>query len=78
MQCILKWVFNYLTHKKFELSNVKNKTDKGTNISKSVIEYINEQYDPAMNWKDAEYCVKKWNGPFALKELCQLRMQKKQ
>jgi L-lactate dehydrogenase (cytochrome) len=62
-----EWVFNYLTHKKFELSNVKKKTDKGTNIAKSVIEYINEQYDPAMNWKDAEYCVKKWNGPFALK-----------
>ena len=61
------WVFNYLTHKKFELSNVKKKTDKGTNIAKSVIDYINEQYDPAMNWKDAEYCVKKWNGPFALK-----------
>ena len=20
-----------------------------------------------MGWKDAEYCVKKWNGPFALK-----------
>ena len=62
-----EWVFNYLTHKKFELSNVKKKTDKGTNISKSVIEYINEQYDPTMSWKDAEYCVKKWNGPFALK-----------
>ena len=62
-----KWVFNYLTGKKFELSNVKKKTDKGTNISKSVIEYINEQYDPAMGWKDAEYCAKKWNGPFALK-----------
>jgi len=62
-----QWVFNYLTHKKFELSNVKNKTDKGTNISKSVIQYINEQYDPAMNWKDAEYCVKRWNKPFALK-----------
>ena len=62
-----KWVLNYFTHKKFELSNVSKKTDKGTNIAKSVIEYINEQYDPAMNWKDAEYCVKKWNGPFALK-----------
>jgi len=61
------WVFNYLTHSKFELANVSKKTDKGTNISKSVIEYINEQYDPAMDWKDAEYCVKKWNGPFALK-----------
>jgi L-lactate dehydrogenase (cytochrome) len=62
-----EWVFNYFTHKKFELSNVKKKTDKGTDIAKSVIEYINEQYDPAMNWKDAEYCIKKWNGPFALK-----------
>ncbi len=62
-----KWVFNYFTHKKFELANLKNKTDKGTNIAKSVMEYINEQYDPAMNWKDAEYCIKKWNGPIALK-----------
>ena len=61
------WVLNYLTNKKFELSNVVKKTDKGTNIAKSVIDYINEQYDPSMNWKDAEYCVKKWNGPFALK-----------
>jgi len=23
--------------------------------------------DQSMNWKDAEYCVKKWGGPFALK-----------
>ena len=61
------WVLRYLTNKKFELSNVVKKTDKGTNITKSVIDYINEQYDPKMNWKDAEYCVKKWNGPFALK-----------
>ena len=61
------WVLRYLTNKKFELSNVIKKTDKGTNITKSVIDYINEQYDPKMNWKDAEYCVKKWNGPFALK-----------
>jgi L-lactate dehydrogenase (cytochrome) len=62
-----EWVFKYLTNKKFELANIKHKTDKGTNIAKSVIDYINEQYDPEMNWKDAEYCVKRWNGPFALK-----------
>ena len=72
-----KWVLNYLTHKKFELANVSKKTDKGTNISKSVIEYINEQYDPAMNWKDAEYCVKKWNGPFALKGVMSVEDAKK-
>ncbi|MFL2887131.1 MAG: alpha-hydroxy acid oxidase [Candidatus Pelagibacter sp.] len=62
-----KWVFDYLTHKKFELANVSKKTDKGTNITTSVIQYVNEQYDPSMNWKDAEYIVKKWDGPFALK-----------
>ena len=62
-----QWVLNYLTNKKFELANIKHKTDKGTNIAKSVIDYINEQYDPKMNWGDAEYCIKKWNGPFALK-----------
>ncbi len=62
-----QWVFKYLTNKKFELANIKHKTDKGTNIAKSVIDYINEQYDPKMNWKDAEYCIKRWNGPFALK-----------
>ena len=61
------WVLKYLINKKFELANIKHKTDKGTNIAKSVIDYINEQYDPKMNWKDAEYCIKRWNGPFALK-----------
>ena len=71
------WVFNYLIGKKFELSNVKKKTDKGTNISKSVIEYINEQYDPAMGWKDAEYCAKKWNGPFALKGVMSVEDEKR-
>ena len=71
------WVFNYLTHSKFELANVSKKTEKGTNITKSVIEYINEQYDPAMNWKDAEYCVKKWNGPFALKGVMSVEDAKK-
>ena len=72
-----EWVFKYLTNKKFELANIKHKTDKGTNISKSVIDYINEQYDPAMNWKDAEYCVKKWNGPFALKGVMSVEDAKK-
>ena len=61
------WLFRYFTNKKFELANIKHKTDKGTNITKSVIDYVNEQYDPQMNWEDAEYCIKKWDGPFALK-----------
>jgi len=64
-----KWTFNYLTHDKFQLANVTNFTKKGTSIAKGVMEYINEQYDPAMSWKDAEYCIKRWGGPFAIKGL---------
>ena len=41
------------------------------------MEYINEQYDPAMSWKDAEYVVKKWGGPFALKGVMSVEDAKK-
>ena len=61
------WSINYLTHEKFQLANVSHITKKGSSIAKGVMEYINEQYDPAMSWKDAEYCIKRWGGPFALK-----------
>ncbi len=61
------WTLNNLLHKKFELANISHMTDKGSKIDKSVMDYINEQFDPSMSWKDAEYCVKKWGGPFALK-----------
>jgi L-lactate dehydrogenase (cytochrome) len=64
-----RWTLNYLTHEKFQLANVAHFTKKGSSIAKGVMEYINEQYDPAMSWKDAEYCVKRWKGPFALKGL---------
>jgi len=61
------WTMNYLTHEKFQLPNVSNFVKKSSSIAKGVMEYINEQYDPAMSWQDAEYCIKRWGGPFALK-----------
>ena len=71
------WTINYLTHEKFKLANVAHFTKNGSNIAKGVMEYINEQYDPAMSWKDAEYCVKRWKGPFALKGLMSVEDAKK-
>tara|TARA_B100000745_G_scaffold43132_1_gene26165 strand:+ start:170 stop:1324 length:1155 start_codon:yes stop_codon:yes gene_type:complete len=62
-----QWSLNYLFGSKFKLENIIHMTDKGSSIDKSIIDYINEQFDPSMNWKDAAYCVKKWGGPFALK-----------
>jgi len=61
------WTFRHFFSEKFQLSNIIHMTEKGSSIEKSVMDYINEQFDPAMNWNDAEYCVKKWGGPFALK-----------
>ncbi len=71
------WSFNYLRHEKFELANVSHFTKKGSSIAKGVMEYINEQYDPAMSWKDAEYVVKRWGGPFAIKGVMSVEDAKK-
>ena len=71
------WTINHLIHEKFKLANIIHMTEKGSSIDKSVIDYINEQFDPDMNWKDAEYCVKKWNGPFALKGVMSVEDAKK-
>ena len=72
-----QWSLNYLFGSKFKLENIIHMTDKGSSIDKSVIDYINEQFDPSMGWKDAEYCVKKWGGPFALKGVMSVEDAKK-
>jgi len=72
-----QWTFNHFIGKKFKLANLIHMTEKGSSIDKSVMDYINEQFDPGMNWKDAEYCVKKWGGPFALKGVMSVEDAKK-
>jgi len=71
------WSLNYLFRKKFELSNVIHTTDKGSNIDQSVMNYMNEQFENKISWSDAEYCVKKWDGPFALKGVMSVEDAKK-
>ena len=72
-----EWSLNYLFREKFKLANIVHMTEKGSSIDRSVISYINEQFDPSMNWKDAEYCVKKWKKPFALKGVMSVEDAKK-
>ena len=43
----------------------------------SIMDYLNEQFDRSMNWKHAEYAIKKWNGPFALKGIMSVEDAKK-
>ena len=71
------WTFNHFFSEKFKLANLIHMTEKGSSIERSVIDYINEQFDPSMNWKDAEYCAKKWGKPFALKGIMSVEDAKK-
>jgi L-lactate dehydrogenase (cytochrome) len=72
-----EWSLNYLFREKFKLANIVHATEKGSSIDRSVMGYINEQFDRSMNWKDAEYCIKKWGKPFALKGIMSVEDAKK-
>ena len=61
------WTLNYLTHSKFELSQLKDYVQEGTNISVSVGEYFTTLIDQSMDWKTAEEINKYWGKQFALK-----------
>lgn len=61
------WTLNYLLHEKFELSQLKDYVQEGTNVAMSIADYFNKMLDQSMNWKDAEEIKKYWQGPYALK-----------
>ena len=61
------WVFNYLTHPSFELSQLKNYIGEGTNISVSIGDYFTKVIDQSLDWKAAEEINKYWGKHFALK-----------
>ena len=72
-----EWTLNYIFRKKFELAQVKDYIRQGTDITSSVVDYINDQMEPAVSWEDAEDAIKKWNGPFAIKGIVSVEDAKK-
>jgi len=61
------WAFNYFTHPRFELSQLKDHVREGTNLSISVADYFSTMLDQSMDWRTAEEVARYWGGPFALK-----------
>ena len=62
-----RWTMNYLFRRKFELSQLKDYVDEGTNISLSVSDYFSTMLDQSMDWKAAEAIRKDWGKQFCLK-----------
>jgi len=71
------WTMNYLFRKKFELAQVKDYVKQGTDITSSIVNYINSQMDQTMSWKDAAEAKKRWGGPFAIKGINSVEDAKK-
>ncbi|MDG2090307.1 MAG: alpha-hydroxy acid oxidase [Gammaproteobacteria bacterium] len=61
------WAFNYFTHEAYELSQLKDYVQEGTNISIRIGDYFSTMIDQSMNWKDAEEINKNWGRAFVLK-----------
>ena len=62
-----RWTLNYLFRSSFELSNLKDHVDEGSNISLSVSDYFSTMLDQSMDWKAAEDIRNKWGKQFCLK-----------
>ena len=62
-----QWTLNHLFREKFELSQLKDYVDEGTNLSLSVSDYFSTMLDQSMDWKAAEEIRKDWGKEFCLK-----------
>jgi len=63
------WTLNLLRHRDFRITNVVHRVDALAKGAMSLIQYVNSQFDPTINWKDAEWIINEWGGPFAIKGL---------
>lgn len=61
------WVYRALTHPQATLANVAHKIPEGSSKSTSLMEYIAKQFDPSVTWKDLEWMIAEWGGPFIVK-----------
>ena len=60
------WLWHFLTSPRMSLENVRSHSTAAENLF-SVIDYTTSQFDPSLTWKDMEWMIQEWNGPFAIK-----------
>lgn len=61
------WALGYFFGEPFELAELKDYVQKGSDVSVSIGDYFSTLLDQSMNWSDAEALRDKWGGPFCLK-----------
>ncbi len=71
------WALNYFFGEAFELAELKDFVQQGSNVAVSIGDYFAEMLDQSMNWSDAEELRAKWGGPFCLKGIMSVSDAKK-
>ncbi|RLA46785.1 MAG: alpha-hydroxy-acid oxidizing protein [Gammaproteobacteria bacterium] len=61
------WCYRYFTTPALEMANVAHHIAEGSSKVSSLGQYINGQFDRALNWHAAEQIAQRWQGAFAIK-----------
>lgn len=62
-----RWSWNYLTSPKFQMANLPTLPPKDASGLNTLASYVSKIFDKSIDWKDAEWMIKAWGGPFAIK-----------
>jgi len=71
------WAINYFFGEAFELAELKDFVQQGSNVSVSIGDYFANMLDQSMSWSDAEALKARWGGPFCLKGIMSVADAKK-
>ena len=61
------WLFHMLSKGQPNLANLPSELGSVSKRVGSRAKYINSQFARSVTWKDAEWMIKEWGGPFAIK-----------
>ena len=62
-----RWIWEYLSGPRITVANVAKYAPGGRTGVSALGSYVNQQFDPTLNWRDLEWMLAEWNGPFAVK-----------
>jgi L-lactate dehydrogenase (cytochrome) len=61
------WWWHTLLSERVTLANVVGKAGIGVTSAVTLGQYVNSQLDPSITWKDMEWMIGEWGGPFLIK-----------
>ncbi len=61
------WWFNLLRSPPLQMANVVGKIPGADDGLSTAAQFVDSQFDRSVTWDDAEWMIRQWNGPFAIK-----------